>query len=188
MRAPASRRTCVQARSKGFARRCKSPVREQAARWSPRRSRRQPHLWPGHRLVPSRSGRRRRRRRATWKSAGRRVVAAETGSVVSQAPAPGPEPERSSARWPRGKRGNSTCSLKCVSRVEQALNCQPCRHSPGSAESASSSSVACLKGCCGRAPARRLVQEGRSTHPSESRTAPTAAASRRHCAPCASES
>ena len=82
--APASRRTCCQARSSGFARRWSSPVRGQAERWSPLVSRRlqQPLPEQCRRLRPS--GRRSLRRSATRKSPARIVVWFDTGSVVNQ--------------------------------------------------------------------------------------------------------
>ena len=171
-----------------MARLCSRPVREQAARWSPWRSSLHPQRRPGQRLAPSKSGSRRRRRSATWNSAGRSVVDGDAGSAASQVPAPEPEAERISARCPRDRRGNNARSLKRVSRVEQALNCHPCRHSPGSAALTPSSSASSAAVCCGRAPARRAAHEGRPVQPSSSRRSPAAAASCRQDEPCLEES
>ena len=104
-------------------------------------------------------------------------MAVHVGSAVSHAPAPGPELERSIARQLAPRRDMSACSLKRVSRIELALNCQPWRHSPGSVASSPSSCSCLLVAADGRAPAMSWGQEGLSVHPSSSRSLPACSAS-----------
>ena len=176
-RAPASLNMLVHVLSRGLTRLCRRPVRLQATRWSPSLSKLQPQRLPGQRRMPKGSAILRRRRKATWNREGRRVLAVHVGSAVSHAPAPDPELERSIARQLAARRGMSACSLKRISRTELALNCQPWRHSPGSAASSSSSSSILLVAADGRAPARSCGHEGLLGHSSSSRSLPACSAS-----------
>ena len=109
----ASRATRTQARSSPFARRARRPVRGHASEWSPNSSVRRPQ--PCAPPSPQRSGakgngRRNRRRSAICMVAGCSVNAGSLGTAVSQAPACGPDCERSNA-WRLGaKAGSSTQS------------------------------------------------------------------------------
>ena len=107
----ASRATRIHARSTTWALRANKPVRGQVNAWSPSKSTGPPQPGDGpQRPEAIGSGKRSRRRNATCMASGESVVASSPGIAASQAPACGPDWERSRARWSGGKLGNSTRS------------------------------------------------------------------------------